>query len=62
MKLKHSDLSSLSVPQLVDLFARIGLEEDEAHKVDDRAKRRRLPYEMRAGSGNLHRAISGVSA
>jgi len=51
--MKQSDLPSLSVPQLVDLFARIGIEEDEAEKVDDRAKRRRLPYEMDAVQAEL---------
>jgi len=44
--MKQSDLPSLSVPQLVDLFARIGVEQDEAEKVADRATRRRLSYEM----------------
>ena len=51
--MKQPDLPRLSVPQLVDLFARIGVEQDKAEKVDDRAKRRRLPYEMHAVQAEL---------
>lgn len=51
--MKQIKLSRLSVSQLVDLFALIGVEEDEAEKVDDLAKRDRLCYEMDAVQAEL---------
>lgn len=46
-------LHSLSVDDLVDLFATIAIEEDKAEKVDDQAKRNRLAFELDAVQAEL---------
>jgi hypothetical protein len=46
-------LQSLSIDDLVALFAEIAVEEDKAEKVDDLAKRNRLAYEMDAVQAEL---------
>jgi len=51
--MKQPKLHSLSVADLVDLFATIAMEEDKAEKVDDQAKRNRLAYELDAVQAEL---------
>lgn len=53
--MKQAKLQDLTVTQLVDLFAKIGVEDDEAEKIDDLAKRRRLSYDMDAVQAELKR-------